>query len=55
MTLATCHKEESLVQVEAGLEVSFQPTADIADQTDRFLPVGWGGVSVHRYPWPRAK
>ena len=30
-----------LTQVEAGLEVSFQLTDDIARQTDRFLPVGW--------------
>lgn len=30
-----------VVQVEAGLEVSFQPMQEIASQTDRFLPVGW--------------
>ena len=32
---------DEVMQVESGLEVSFQPTAEIADQTDRFLPVGW--------------
>ena len=32
---------EEVTQVESGLEVSFQPLADIASQTDRFLPVGW--------------
>ena len=32
---------DEVVQVESGLEVSFQPTAEIAIQTDRFLPVGW--------------
>lgn len=30
-----------VVQVEAGLQVSFQPRQKIASQTDRFLPVGW--------------
>ena len=40
---------DEVMQVESGLEVSFQPTAVIADQTDRFLPVGWlwrGGAST---------
>lgn len=32
---------EEVMQVEAGLEVSFQPKEEIANQTDRFLPVGW--------------
>ena len=32
---------EEVVQVESGLEVSFRPTEEIANQTDRFLPVGW--------------
>jgi len=32
---------DSVMQVESGLEVSFQPTAEIENQTDRFLPVGW--------------
>lgn len=32
---------EAVTQVESGLEVSFQPTQEIANQTDRFLPVGW--------------
>ena len=32
---------DEIVQVESGLEVSFQPTQEIANQTDRFLPVGW--------------
>jgi hypothetical protein len=31
----------NLIQVESGLEVSFQPTEAIANQRDRFLPVGW--------------
>jgi hypothetical protein len=30
-----------LMQVESGLEVSFHPSEEIANQTDRFLPVGW--------------
>ena len=30
-----------VMQVEAGLEVSFQPAKGIENQTDRFLPVGW--------------
>ena len=32
---------DQIMQVESGLEVSFQPTEEIASQTDRFLPVGW--------------
>jgi hypothetical protein len=32
---------DAVVQVESGLEVSFQPMKEIANQTDRFLPVGW--------------
>ena len=32
---------DELMQVESGLEVSFQPIEEIANQTDRFLPVGW--------------
>ncbi len=32
---------DEVMQVESGLEVSFQPTHEIANQTDRFLPVGW--------------
>ena len=32
---------DDVMQVEAGLEVSFQPTAEIANQADRFLPVAW--------------
>jgi hypothetical protein len=32
---------DEVMQVESGLEVSFQPTEEIACQTDRFLPVGW--------------
>ncbi len=32
---------EQLVQVESGLEVSFRPTAEIAEHADRFLPVAW--------------
>ena len=32
---------DQLVQVESGLEVSFQATAGIAAQAGRFLPVAW--------------
>lgn len=32
---------DQLMQVESGLEVSFQPSEEIANQTNRFLPVGW--------------
>ena len=32
---------EQLVQVEAGLAVSFQPTAEVIKQAGRFLPVAW--------------
>ena len=32
---------DEIMQVESGLEVSFQPTHEIANQADRFLPVGW--------------
>ena len=32
---------DNMMQVESGLEVSFQPTAGIAIQPDRFVPVGW--------------
>ena len=32
---------DGLVQVESGLEVSFQPLQGISSQKDRFLPVGW--------------
>lgn len=32
---------DEVMQVESGLAVSFQPTHEIANQTDRFLPVGW--------------
>ena len=32
---------DEVTQVESGLEVSFQPMQEIANQTDRFLPVGW--------------
>ena len=41
---------DDVTQVEAGLEVSFQPAAEVANQTDRFLPVAWlwraGAVSA---------
>ena len=30
-----------VVQVESGLEVSFRSAEETANQTDRFLPVGW--------------
>ncbi len=32
---------DQLMQVEAGLAVSFQPTAEITNQSGRFLPVAW--------------
>ena len=32
---------DQVTQVESGLEVSFLPTEEIVNQTDRFLPVGW--------------
>ena len=32
---------DGVMQVESGLEVSFQPMEEIANQTDRFLAVGW--------------
>lgn len=32
---------DEVMQVESGLEVSFHATEEIANQTDRFLPVGW--------------
>jgi len=32
---------DEVMQVESGLAVSFQPTHEITNQTDRFLPVGW--------------
>jgi hypothetical protein len=32
---------DEIMQVESGLEVSFQPMTEIANQTGRFLPVGW--------------
>ncbi len=40
---------DEVMQVESGLEVSFQPMEEIANQPDRFLPVGWfwrAGVST---------
>jgi hypothetical protein len=32
---------DEVIQVESGLEVSFQPTKKITEQGDRFLPVAW--------------
>ena len=32
---------DNVMQVESGLEVSFQTMDEIAHRTDRFLPVGW--------------
>ena len=32
---------DEVMQVESALAVSFQPTEAIANQSDRFLPVGW--------------
>ena len=32
---------DDVIQVESGLEVSFRSAEEIANRTDRFLPVGW--------------
>jgi hypothetical protein len=32
---------DDVIQVESGLEVSFQPVDEIGTQPERFLPVGW--------------
>ncbi|MEO8137388.1 MAG: hypothetical protein ABI831_25830 [Betaproteobacteria bacterium] len=32
---------DDVTQVEAGLEVSFLPAAEVASRADRFLPVAW--------------
>lgn len=32
---------DEVMQVESGLQMSFQPTEEITNQTDHFLPVGW--------------
>ena len=32
---------DSVMQVESGLQVSFQAATEILNQTDRFLPVAW--------------
>ncbi len=32
---------DQLMQVESGLKVSFHASEEIANQADRFLPVGW--------------
>ena len=32
---------DEVMQVESALEVSFQPTEEIVNQTNRFMPVGW--------------
>ena len=40
---------DNVIQVESGLEVSFQALDELANRTDRFLPVGWGwrgGASI---------
>ena len=40
---------DEVMQVESGMEVSFQSTDEVASQTNRFLPVGWcwrGGAST---------
>ena len=40
---------DEVMQVESGMEVSFQSMEVIASQADRFLPVGWcwrGGAST---------
>ena len=33
---------DDVMQVESGLEVTFKRTDEVADQADRFMPVGWG-------------
>ena len=40
---------DEFMQIESGLEVSFRSTEEVANQADRFLPVGWiwrGGIST---------
>ena len=41
---------DDVIQVESGLQVTFKPTEEIANQSDRFLPVAWfwraGAMSV---------
>ena len=32
---------DEVIQVESGLEVSFQNAKEILDRPDRFMPVGW--------------
>ena len=32
---------DDIMQVESGLQVSFKPTEEIANQSDQFLPVAW--------------
>lgn len=32
---------DKVMQVESGLQVSFQSAEEITNQTDHFLPVGW--------------
>jgi hypothetical protein len=32
---------DEVMQVESGLQVSFQPSEEIVNQTNRFMPVGW--------------
>lgn len=32
---------DDVMQVESGLQVSFKPTEEIANQSNRFLPVAW--------------
>ena len=32
---------DGIMQVESGLEVSFQPFEQVANQAGRYLPVGW--------------
>jgi hypothetical protein len=32
---------DEVMQVESGLEVSFQRMEELANRTERFLPVGW--------------
>ena len=40
---------DAVMQIESGLEVSFQPAEEIAHKTEQFLPVAWfwhGGAAT---------
>ena len=46
---------DDVIQVESGLEVSFESTRKITNQGARFLPWGGFGVRVQRHPRQYAK